>query len=349
MKNKVGNICLSVLSILLTILALEIGARTYKGEFSFHNFLELHRDLFRSAYPAIFDKELGWIPKKGFHKKNVWNTRVTILDDGIRSNGNNKSKAGDEIILAVGDSFTFGDEVSDEETWPARLEAKSNNKVINGGVFGYGIDQSYLRMLDLAAKYQPTIIIFSFHPDDIYRCELSKRTSAPKPYFEIGGNGNLALMKKHVVPPASSENPLNIFKRALGYSFLIHKLASRGFREYWIEDRWKTTRVHSKGLAITCRVFEELKDYSQKNKVKLYILAQYDKWWLDDNHGNDIGIVDKVKSCIDQDVLKLIDLRTPLVELREYDPARFNNLFYGHMSKKGNEFVASILWESITK
>jgi hypothetical protein len=38
----------------------------------------------------------------------------------------------------VGDSFTFGDQVSADETWPACLEATLHRGVDNGGVFGYG-------------------------------------------------------------------------------------------------------------------------------------------------------------------------------------------------------------------
>jgi hypothetical protein len=45
----------------------------------------------------------------------------------------------------VGDSFTFGDQVSNHETWPACLERKTGTGVANAGVFGYGGAQSVLR------------------------------------------------------------------------------------------------------------------------------------------------------------------------------------------------------------
>ena len=101
------------------------------------------------------------------HPANIWKTKVTILEDGIRSNGEAAHAGTGDIILAVGDSFTFGDEVSDDETWPAKLEKISGKRVINGGVFGYGVDQIYLRMRTLARRYKPDIIIFSL--DDIQK------------------------------------------------------------------------------------------------------------------------------------------------------------------------------------
>jgi len=50
-------------------------------------------------------------------------------------------------IATVGDSFTFGDEVSFEASWPNRLEEQLGSKiqVLNFGVTGCGIDQAYLR------------------------------------------------------------------------------------------------------------------------------------------------------------------------------------------------------------
>lgn len=343
MKFKIINISLSILSLLFTILILEIGARVYKSEYSFHNFLDLDRDVFRSAYPSEFDKELGWVPKKGNHQKNVWNTRVTILNDGIRSNGKNENIENREIILAVGDSFTFGDEVSNDETWPARLEEISNTRVLNGGVFGYGIDQSYLRMQALASKYQPDIIVFSFIPEDIYRCEFFERTSAPKPYFKLSEDNELVLMNDHIpphIPPP--KNSLGTTRKVLGYSFLAHKLLRKAFTESWLQLGKK---AHSKGTEVTCRIFEQLKHYAEKKKVKVFILVQYNKIISE----KDLAIVDEVITCIDQHVLKLVDLRTPLAELKEHDITRYESLFRGHMTKEGNDFVASNLWRAITK
>jgi hypothetical protein len=120
----------------------------------------------------------------------------------------------------------------------------------------------------------------------------------------------------------------------------------RAFPEYWLQRSWGETRAHSKGAEITCRIFEQLKHYAQKEEVKLYILVQYAKHELE----NDLGIADEVISCVDQDVLKIIDTRTSLAELKEHDIDTYDRYFsHGHMTKEGNYFVASILWEAITR
>lgn len=50
-------------------------------------------------------------------------------------------------ILCLGDSFTHGDAVAYEETWPYLLQQLTGRRVLNLGVGGYGIDQIALKYL----------------------------------------------------------------------------------------------------------------------------------------------------------------------------------------------------------
>jgi hypothetical protein len=140
-RDLVANLLLAAVSVGATLVALEVGARAYKGEYRWANFATERVDLLRSAYPVSFDPLLGWIPRPGTSgQDNIWGTEVTILEDGIRANGHSTigwDHPNGGVILAVGDSFTFGDEVSDSESWPAWLERHSGRAVVNGGVFGW--------------------------------------------------------------------------------------------------------------------------------------------------------------------------------------------------------------------
>ena len=90
---------------------------------------------------AQYDHTLGWVPNPGV--RVIRGIQYTIIEGNIRSNGTTPSQSyqSNKTILAVGDSFTFGDEVNDHEAWPAQLEQLLSHHVINGGVFGYGLDQ----------------------------------------------------------------------------------------------------------------------------------------------------------------------------------------------------------------
>jgi hypothetical protein len=90
--------------------------------------------------------------------------------------------------LAVGDSYTFGDHVSDHETWPAHLERLLQRPVLNGGVFGYGVDQIILRTEELLPRLRPQVVVVSIIPADVTRTEYSKNFSW-KPYYDIRDGG----------------------------------------------------------------------------------------------------------------------------------------------------------------
>jgi len=79
----------------------------------------------------------------------------------IDSNGfrnKNKKEAKKFDIVTLGDSHTFGYNVSSEESWPQQLAHMANKSVYNFGIGGYGILQ-YYRLFDEAIKLKPKHII----------------------------------------------------------------------------------------------------------------------------------------------------------------------------------------------
>jgi len=55
-----------------------------------------------------------------------------------------------------------------------------------------------------------------------------------------------------------------------------------------------------------------------------------------------------VLSCVNQDVIEVIDLRHALSELRDNHPGKYQRLYVqGHMTEEGNYFVAEIMSEAI--
>jgi len=268
---------ISVLSLAVIFSAFEIGTRVYYSQYSFTNFLAQEKTLSRSQHPTEYHPELGWVPKTGTYEfitqKDRVHTReskstITISEDGIRANSRRVASSSNETILAIGDSFTFGDGVSDSETWPAILEELSGKRVINGGVFGYGIDQSFLRMKMLVRKYKPDIIIFSFIPDDIRRCELSYR-AARKPYYDVS-DGKLILYDEHL--SSKSDNQIaSRYKSILGYSFFVHKVMMERFKGYWLQGVGSgMIQVHDKGEEVSCLILQEVKKYAVKQQIKIY-------------------------------------------------------------------------------
>jgi hypothetical protein len=76
--------------------------------------------------------------------------------------------AGDPCrINAYGDSFTYGDQVNDAETWEEYLAAQLGEPIRNFGVGSYGVYQAYRRMLrEEATDRAAGFILFGIYDDD---------------------------------------------------------------------------------------------------------------------------------------------------------------------------------------
>ncbi len=94
----------------------------------------------------------------------------TILNtnsQGLREEEIPPEKEEGEIrILCLGDSWTIGQSVTDEETFVKQLGKmlkerypKKNIRVINGGMFGYSVLQGYYIFKELNPIYKPDIVI----------------------------------------------------------------------------------------------------------------------------------------------------------------------------------------------
>ena len=139
--------------------------------------------------------------------------------------------------MILGDSFTFGDEVSDDETYSYYLqEMLPHTEVINMGVHGYGHDQMLILLREEGVKYEPDIVILGFLPLDMPRNVLEFRDFA-KPRFVLKG-GELKLTGMPVPRPEDILQWDWIRPRIVDiFSLMHHKVRTLlGLRDKEIED-----------------------------------------------------------------------------------------------------------------
>ena len=260
-------------------------------------------------------------PAKGF--------TFTIEQHGVRANGAPPPRTDRPPTLAVGDSFTFGENVDDRETWPAVLEQLTGVRVINGGVPGFGIDQTVLRAEQLHRVFAPDRIVVSFIPLDVQRGEMSI-SGHPKPYFEITDDG-LALQPA----PAVAQKPM---RRLLARSVAAELLFSRALRpegpEYLL--------VHRRGVEVACLLMERLAALGAGGP-RVVVLAQPQAPVSDPA---DVAIKEAVLACARAEGLATLDL-FPHVDA--VPPAQRALLFETHMTPAGNRFVAARLAEFLER
>jgi len=208
---------------------------------------------------------LGHVPNPGFCGSGFGTSFHTIGADGLRYSGEGPVSS-DGSILSVGDSFTYGDEVRDLESWPAQLQRLTGRRVLNGGVTGYGFDQIVLRAEQLADVHKPSIIIVSFIADDIQRTEMRCMWWRDKPWFAIEDD-QLVLMGVPVPdrprpPPRIRQRIERVLlelprtvQRLLGYHIRVHPA---GF-----------------GLSIAQLLTKRLARMQEDRHVKIVVMAQY--------------------------------------------------------------------------
>jgi hypothetical protein len=326
-------------AIVLLVLFLlgETIVRLHRGTFfSRTSARQVHLDLLRSAYPVTYDPLLGYIPTPGYKNvRNYWGTRVTISPDGLRSNGQQLPVQGN-AILVVGDSYTFGDEVNDEETWPACLESILGSPVLNGGVFGYGLDQIVLRAEQLLNKYRVAVLIVSIITDDIRRCELSYRF-ASKPYFEIV-NGSLQL--KNVPVPTPVPRRTSVLTTMAGYSYLADAILMRACPRFWLAQTSDITVVHDRGQEVATLLMEQLAGLAKRHQVRLLLVVQGQPDF-------DRRPAESVLAQAPRLGIEILDLLPPIDDAFKMEPAKRRAWFRpnGHMSAEGNAWVAKRIAE----
>jgi lysophospholipase L1-like esterase len=154
----------------------------------------------------IHDPVRGWAVKPGLRDLRVWGDRsVSTNSRGLRGAAEHAyaRRPGVPRIVALGDSFTFGDEVGDAEAWPQQLARRLPGvEVLNLGVHGYGHDQMLLYLQEEGVRYRPDVVLLGFLSDDMERNVLAFRDYA-KPRFELR-DGRLVLQNVPVPAPAET-------------------------------------------------------------------------------------------------------------------------------------------------
>ena len=316
-----------------------------------------------------FDELLGYVPREGFSATMnalPWHGgKLTIRKDGFRSNGSEPPPL-PEDVLVVGDSFTFGYQVSDNETWPACLERKLGRGVDNGGVTGYGTAQALRRAsLKLAEKSYTTLVLSTLvaPPDgDFERDRLNYRQGWPKPAVIHTKNGIGWSAASDPNTPGTHFNPLyhEAYHEALFFVYerseILRLILDRFFPDNNIVGD-RLTIVHPNAVDENEIVDWTLRKFSKleiKNKMLLlqYTSADRDTTEVAERRKLILGIANDLS-------LKVIDTYDVLRNANEKRPQLCNGcrnplplmdeLWYldnsYHHTPTGNELVCSYLFE----
>ena len=136
----------------------------------------------------IYDPTKGWKSKPQLRDMKVFDNKV-LNTNSIGLRGRTEHAYGKHPekrrFVILGDSFTFGDEVSDDETYAHYLqEMIPSADIINMGVHGYGHDQMLILLKEEGIKFQPDIVLLGFVVSDMPR-NLVQFAGYAKPKFVL--------------------------------------------------------------------------------------------------------------------------------------------------------------------
>ena len=326
-----------VLSVGATLVVLELGARLLTGS------LASWGPAADVGEHSIAVPDLGYVLRDDVAVRVREGFEVHTRRNGIRSNGEQRPSRERPVTLVVGDSFAFGDEVLDSETWPAALERVMDAPVVNAAVPGFGLDQSVLRAERLVPSMAPDRIVVSFVPHDVRRCAMSIWSRHAKPWFDVESG---AL---HAHPMFARSVWRHSLAPTLSRSVLIESLFHDALR-----SDGPDTFAHHRGDEVACRLLERIAALGREHGARVVLLAQpqtplpTDPRYPADpaDRRPDAELAANVVACGERQGLPVVDAISAVARL---PAARREALFagHGHNSPEGNRVIAEIVREAL--
>jgi len=365
---------------LVALLLLEFGIRVKDRRFfKFENVFDLEMQKGVGRGVTEQDPQLGLRLKSNYktiqdhfvfphHRYKIRFSEVSTTPERFRSSPNTygiKLRKDYGPILTLGDSFTFGAEVNDNETWPSHLQNFSKTTVLNGGVVGFGLDQTYLLFEELITQnnFKPSWVIISLTPLNIERTHLKGRFKyltgefVPRPFLDIE---DFKIKQIHYPDALAYKQQymyrytrLDPVRRVLGYSFAIDSIFKEIAPKWWwnMHDEKKTAkefRTPHKSDEVSQVIIKKISELAKEKGFKLLIVRQ-DFFQRNFEYQTDLAQERVVAWCKEQGLL-LVDLHPKLKQLFYENTEKYRSFFLpSHMTNQGNLFVAQEIWNQINQ
>ena len=191
----------------------EIGARAIKA------YIDTSKEL-----PAMYvdDDIVGWKLKPNFEGKlstDEFETEIKTNSEGFRGQEfkYEENKEEQYTIVGLGDSFTFGYGVKEDEVFLNKIitEDKKVN-VFNLGVPGYSTREEALMLEKYIEKIKPDLVILGFDVNDHVDCDSSELKYKVRDGYLINKNSNsVSLLYSFIVNALETVGKSNNSKEAV--------------------------------------------------------------------------------------------------------------------------------------
>ncbi|HRE77868.1 MAG TPA: hypothetical protein PLL09_08585 [Flavobacterium sp.] len=368
-----------LISVFITLALLEIGTRFILTESNGHEYVlgkktkyilpiqyqDSKKPTTQTDGYRIYDSLLGWSHGK-------WK------QDGIYFSDSNGFRCSEEDfkakiktqnhydIICIGDSFTHGDAVVYEDTWPAILSKKTNRSVLNMGSGGYGIDQALLRFMN--NEITCDTIIFGLVSGDLER-SLSTVYSyygggvKTKPRFKFEENSNkYSLINVPCVKPIEfvsrpvSERARVVYENIEGYNNYLELEDKIWTKSAFLRLLYSTKEQvkHRKppvymndneDFKYCLKIFSTFKAFCEaKNIVPIVVLIDNNNSFGDRSTAN-TNTWNLLKTNLESMNLKTVEFQDDFYKAYNQKKSNVIHATEGvHFSPEGNELLATKLY-----
>jgi len=122
--------------------------------------------------------------------------------------------APDDVVLAFGDSLTYGTGAGTDESYPAVLSGLIGREVIGAGVPGERTTQGLARLPDELERYRPKIMVLCLGGNDMLRKVSAREIEANLRHMvELARDKGVAVLLVGVPRPALFAGTANFYER----------------------------------------------------------------------------------------------------------------------------------------
>ncbi len=361
------------------------GLKTLRPHHFVHALVENHfdsvTDQFRESFIENgYDRILGWDnqPLKEYHLLNSVNRPYTVSYD-IDGSRTDDLPEKELLINTYGDSFTWCDEVGNNETWQYFLESRIGYDVKNFGVGAFGTGQAILKLeRHITQGLTAPITILGIFEENVNRTVNSFRpfynlqTNVKlgfKPAFQLASSGQVEMIPNPYVSEVLLLHDLRLLahqiveqefwilksqKIKIGYPYTIQFIRATSFfagrkMRVWSGksanyidgvNLWETVE----GSAIMHHLVDKFVKLTAESQSLPIILFFPEGETLSDG---EVPQYTQFRNEIEErhDDLFVIDLVD-----HKFDKERFNVQPYkGHVSVYGNEVIAQVIDQTYQK
>lgn len=248
-----------------------------------------------SPQPTIndFHPSWGWAKTPDAttsRSTDEFDVTFAVNDKGLRNPPlKHENAAGNERVLFVGDSFTLGYTVADDDLFLRRMEASlraagHDVDAINGGTEGYSTDQELAWYEEEGVKYGADVVVLVPYLNDVFWNTQERYTVREKPHFEMR-DGSLVRTN----PTLANAGELSWFKKHTGLGTLVNRLQMGRLiptavvegKTVFLEDAPLLRHAPSKiteAWEITGALIQRFADSVRKNGGKPVALLVANKW-----------------------------------------------------------------------